>query len=164
MVHVGCVVFMLLAAAATVYCVDFARPLIKQKVSSTWGAAVVLTVAPAAAFLVAFILLAIYIGISGPQVGEDVSERAGTLGAYLLMYAAGWLAFFGIAVFGPYLVYLGHGENTVQWLRHWSKTIDWMAVMVWVATSGNRSQGVRVLAIALCVLTQEIVSCLNWRI
>ena len=78
------------------------------------------------------------IGIQGRLMNEAQREWWSSLGAWLVMYAAGWLALFGTVLFGPYaLLLLGdhHSFFHYVWL-----SLVWAVTVVGGLSAGKSSK------------------------
>jgi hypothetical protein len=72
-------------------------------------------------------------GLMGRYLQDDRREWWSRLGAWLMIWTFGWLAAFGIAVYGPLLV-----TRLAQWMAAMGG-VTWLASVAWGAYMANRS-------------------------
>ena len=90
----------------------------------------VLTVGPPAMLAAVSLGVVVNTGLMGRDIEDSTREWLGRLGAWAMVYGAGWLAFFGVAFLGPLGVKAGWGA-----FAHWAKVT---VTLAWVgATLGS---------------------------
>jgi predicted acylesterase/phospholipase RssA len=72
--------------------------------------AVIVTIVPPFVLLLFLVGIISEVGLHGRILEDDAREWWGTVGAYLLVYAFAWLGFFGITLYGGWLVDILHRQ------------------------------------------------------
>jgi hypothetical protein len=88
----------------------------------------VLTVGPPAVLGAITLGVIANIGLMGRDLPDTTREWLGRLGAWACIYTVGWLAFFGLAIFGPVALLAGW-----SWAYSWAKgtvTAAWIATTI----------------------------------
>jgi hypothetical protein len=109
-----------------------------------FGAPLLVTFGPPLV-LSGFVLIGfLQVGLVGRLLEEDQREWWSSLAGRLMIYAAGWAALFGAAVYGPYLVLLGLEHFPSEYFRSLGGGLvgGWVAaVAVGLRAASNRATG-----------------------
>ena len=94
-----------------------------------------LTLGPPALVLVPFFAIVLMAGLVGRNFPDWLREWIARVRAWCLLLGLGWIAFFGLALFGPALVrWLGSDAHVY---KKTIASIKWTAVLGWIATTAG---------------------------